>query len=121
MLIVFLSFLSMHAERMMPGGIWRLALMLVVIGTFLYFLMPLVARAKLFWKSLKFRWKLTVVLVLSVIYLAISFADNRHKADPAGDDFVACFSLAVALFFLCLYGLMSRGLDALWFRITKRK
>lgn len=121
MLIVILSFLSMHAERMISGGIWKIALLLVVIGTLFFFLIPSLERAKLFWKNLRFRWKFAVVLILSIIYLAISFLDNLHKADPMDEDFFACLSLAVALFCLCLYGLMSRGLDALWFRLTKRK
>ena len=78
-------------------------------------------KIKAFWNRLEFKGKLFLVFASSVLYLFISFLVNRRKPDPMFEDMFSGALLLLALFLWGLYSLMSRGLDALWFRFTRRK
>lgn len=119
--VIYLAALAVHADRFLPGGKWTL-LPLAIIAVPVMFLAALIMlKVKSFWNRLEFKGKLLLVFVLSVLYLFISFLVNRRKPYPMSEDMFSATVLLLALFLWGLYSLMSRGLDALWFRITRRK
>ena len=73
------------------------------------------------WKALSLRWKISLVVLASALFLLTCFLVNLHNPNKKIDDLACAAFLASALFLWGLYGLMSRGLDALWLSFKHRK
>lgn len=74
-----------------------------------------------FWKALSLRWKISSISIVSCLFLFSCFLFNMHKHYARIDDGMCILVLVSCLVLWGLYALTSRGLDALWFRITKRQ
>ena len=116
--VVFLAALSMHAERMAGWGFFILCFVVgSLAGLALIFVRD---QTVLFWSQLpKSRRRIAIATAVPLI-LVVTFASNRHKPDEFANDAAVCFGLVVASLLWGLASLMSRLVNALHARLSKR-
>jgi hypothetical protein len=112
---VFLMALSMHVER------WGFFLLCLIVGS-LAGLGLIFARDQtvLFWSQLpKSRRRIAIATAVPLI-LVVTFASNHHKPNEFANDAALCFGLIIASLLWGLASLMSRLVNALHTRLSKR-
>ena len=114
LLVVFLSALSMHMERM--GG-WGFLILCFVVGSvgglgFIWLREQSLLRWSQFPRSKR---RIAIAVVIPLI-LVVTFVANRHKPDEFANDAFACFAVLVVLLFLGF----CRLVDALRTRFSRR-
>jgi hypothetical protein len=118
LVLVFLGALSMHAERM--AG-WGFLILCFVVGSLCGLgLIWIRNQAAQRWSALSKLQKRIGIATGVVLVVVVTFASNRHKPDEFANDAAMCFALVVALLLWGLARLMSRLVDALHARFSKR-
>jgi hypothetical protein len=116
--VVFLAALSMHVERTVGWGFFILCFIVgSLAGLALIFVRD---QTVSFWSQLpKSRRRIAIATAVPLI-LVVTFASNRHKPDEFANDAAVCFGLIVASLLWGLAGLVSRLVNALHARLSKR-
>jgi hypothetical protein len=118
LVVVFLGGLSMHMERIMGWGFFVLCFVVGSVGG-----LSLAWSRGLFllhWNKLpKSRRRIAISAGLS-LYIIGNFIANRHKPDEGFHDTMTVLLVLGLLLFWGLYRIMSRFLDALHARFSKR-
>ena len=118
LVVVFLAAVSMHMERMAGWGFLILCFLVgSVSGLVLIWIRSQVATR---WSELSKLQKRIGIATGVVLVLVVTFAANRHKPDEFANDAAMCFALIVALSLWGLARLMSRLVDAVHARLSKR-
>jgi hypothetical protein len=118
LVVVFLGALSMHMERIVG---WSFLLLCFVVGSLGGLgLIWIRNQAAPRWSELSKLQKRIGVASGVVLVVVVTFSTNRHKPDEFANDAAMCFALVVALSLLGLARLMSRLVDALHTRFSKR-
>jgi hypothetical protein len=114
LVVVFLSALSMHMERMAGWELLILCLIVVSVGWLGFSWVR--EHAHRHWNRLsKSRKRIAVACGVAIILIA-TFAVNRHRPNELANE----FAVVVGLLLWGLYHIMSRFLDALHARLSKR-
>jgi hypothetical protein len=116
--VVFLGALSMHMERMAGRGF--LILCFVVGSLAALGVIWIRNQVTLRWSELSKQQKRIGIAAGVVLLIVVTFASNRHKPDEFANDAAVCFALVVAFSLWGLARLMSRLVDALHRRFSKR-
>jgi hypothetical protein len=116
-LALLLIFVTLSVYVLYRSGKGDLAPLLMVVGLALINI-PWFQK---FWKALSLRWKIGSISIVSGLFLFTCFLVNMHKHYARIDDDMCVLVLVSCFVLWAIYALMSRGLDALWFRITKRQ
>jgi hypothetical protein len=116
--VVFLAALSMGMQRTVGWGFFVLCF---IVGTLAGLALIFVQEQTVsFWSQLpQSRRRLAIATTVPLV-LVVTFVANRHKPDEFANDAAMCFALVVALLLWGLARLMSRLLDALHARFSKR-
>jgi hypothetical protein len=77
-------------------------------------------RSALNWNRLPRSRKRIAIAIGIPLVLVATFVANRHKPDELANDVLTCFAVFVVLLFWGLYRVISRFLDALHARLSKR-
>ncbi len=118
LVVVFLGALSMHMERM--AG-WGFLILCFVVGSLAGLgLIWIRNQAALHWSELSKLQKRIGIATGVVLIIAVTFAFNRHKPDEFANDAAMCFALVAAFLLWGLGRLMSRLVDSLHRRFSKR-
>jgi predicted Na+-dependent transporter len=114
LLLVFLSALSMHMERM--AG-WGFLILCFVVGSVGGLAVIFVRNKTLsYWGQFpKSRRRIAIATAIPLI-LVVTFVANRHKPDEFANDAFACFAILIVLLFLG----SCRLVDALRTRFSRR-
>ena len=118
LVVVFLGALSMHVERMVGWGFLILCFVVGSLGGL--GLIWTRNRAAPRWNELSKLQKRIGVATGMVLIIIGTFASNRHKPDEFANDAAVCFGLVVASLLWGLASLMSRIVNALHARLSKR-
>jgi multisubunit Na+/H+ antiporter MnhB subunit len=114
LIVVFLSALSMHMERMAGWGFLVLCFVVGSLGAVaLVFVRSQTLR---FWSQLPKAGRRFAVAVAIPLILIVTFVANRHKPDEFANDAFACFAVLIVLLFLGF----CRLVDALRTRFSRR-
>jgi hypothetical protein len=116
--VVFLGALTMHVERMAGWGFFILCFIVgSLAGLALIFVRD---QTVLLWSQLpKSRRRVAIATAVPLI-LVVTFVVNRHKPDEFANDAAVCFGLVVASLLWGLASLLSRLVNALPARLSKR-
>ena len=118
LVVVFLGALSMHMERM--AG-WGFLILCFVVGSLAGLgLIWIRNQVSLRWGELSKLQKRIGIATGVVLVIVVTFASNHHKPDEFANDAATCFALVVVLLLWGLARLMSRLVDALHARFSKR-
>jgi hypothetical protein len=116
--VVFLTALSMHVERMAGWGFFILCFIVgSLAGLALIFVRD---QTVLFWSQLPKSRRRIVIATAVLLILVETFASNRHKPNEFANDAAVCFGLVVASLLWGLASLISRLVNALHARHSKR-
>jgi hypothetical protein len=118
LVVIFLAAVSMYMERMLGWGFLILCFIVGSLGGLV--VMRVRDRAVSNWKQLPTTKKRIAVTTGITLVLGATFIANRHKPDELANDALTCFAVVVVLVFFGLYRIMSRFLDALHARFSKR-
>lgn len=118
LVVVFLGALSMHLERMVG---WSFLILCFVVGSLGGLgLMWIRNQAALRWSELSKLQRRIGIATGAVLVIVVTFASNRHKPDEFANDAAVCFGLIVVSFLWGLAILVSRLVNALHARLSKR-
>jgi hypothetical protein len=118
LVVVFLSTLSMHMERMAGWGFLILCFVVGSVGGLGFIWLR--KQSLLRWSQLpKSRRRIAIAIGVALI-LVLTLVANRHKPDELVNDSLICFAVLVALLFWGLYRITSGFLDRLHARLSKR-
>jgi len=119
LLVVFLSALHSHMERFTGWGLLVLIFLVGAGGALAYEW----ARGQLLlaWNRLPKRQRLALVCAAIALFLGGTFVIYRGKPDADFNNFVTRMCVCLALILWGLYRIVSRVLDALWARFSKRR
>jgi len=118
LLVVFPNALALHMERLRGWGFLALCFLVGALGAFGF----LWARGRLLVarNRLPKGQRYALVCVAIAVVLGGSFIINRGKPDADFNNFLTCLTVCIVLFLWGLYRIVSRVLDALWARFSKR-
>jgi Ca2+/Na+ antiporter len=114
LIVVFLSALSMHIERMAGWGFLILCFVVGSVGglAFIWFQ----EQSHLRWSRLPRSTRRIAIAVGLPLILIVTFVANRHKPDEFANDAFACF----AVFIVLLFWGFCRLVDSLRTRFSRR-
>jgi hypothetical protein len=118
LIVVFLGALSMHVERMVGWGFLILCFVVGSLGGL--GLIWIRNQAALRWNELSKLQKRIGIATGMVLVISVTFASNRHKPDEFANNAAVCFGLVVGSLLWGLAILMSRLVNALHARLSKR-
>jgi hypothetical protein len=118
LVVVFLGALSIHAERMAGWGFFILCFVVGSLGGL--GLLWIRNQVALRWSELPKVQKRIGIATGVVLVIVVTFASNRHKSDEFANDAAMCLGLVVAALLWGLASLMSRFVNALHARLSKR-
>ena len=118
LVVVFLAAVSMHMERMAGWGFLILCFLVGSVGGVLLIWTRNQAATR--WSELSKLQKRIGIAMGVVLVVVVTFAANRHKPDEFANDAAMCFALIVAVSLWGLARLMSRVVDAVHGRLSKR-
>ena len=108
----------MHMERLHGWGFFILCFVVGSLGGLAFIWAK--DQVLVYWNSLsKTRKRIAIAIALTLV-LAVTFFANRHKPDEFVNDALTCLTVLFALLLWGMYRVMSRFLDALHARFSKR-
>jgi hypothetical protein len=116
--VVFVGTLSVHMERFLGWGGFILCFFAATLGGmgFLWVKSQFLLR----WNELAKSRRIILVVLGITLFLLYAFASNRHKPDEDFHDVMACLGVSGLLTLWGLYRLISRFVDAVYARLSRR-